>query len=113
MLGRDSGSVVCVKTTTDKRGYYASRPELLPGCVIYEAGVIPQFEERTIVEFQPDSIFPVENAKLLRSLTAEPSRILGTLPPDTHAKVIAAVKAAPRLDVYGRQYLGLVLGVRF
>ncbi len=113
VLGHRAGSVVCVKTTTDKQDFYADKPELLPGCVIYEPGEVPQFEQRTIIEFHKESIFEVEYQKLVRPFTADPSRMLGPLPADTHGKFITAIKAAPRLDSYDRQYLGPVLGVKF
>lgn len=113
VLGHHAGTVVCVKTTTDKQAFYAARPELLPGCVIYEAGEVPEFEQRTIIEFQRESLFEVEHRKLVRLFAQDHSRILGALPADTHGKFIAAIQAAPRLDTYDRQYLGPILGVRF
>jgi hypothetical protein len=113
VLGHRAGSIVCVKTTTDKHAFYADRPELLPGCIIYEPGDVSQFEQRTIIEFHQDSIFEVEYAKLVRPFTADPSRVLGPLPAETHGRFVAAIKAAPRLDTYDRQYLGPILGVKF
>lgn len=90
VLFHEKGCAVCMKATSQTQ-LYLNNPEMMSGCVYYPAGEIRFFPSDTVIE--PDNLFAV----LHRELT-DPKRVLGTLPPDFHAKIIVAVQGSIRLS---------------
>ena len=81
---------------TSKTERFDADPELMAGCVCYEAGCLWFFPKRTIV--QPDNLIPIHHSHLASEAGRRRYKIEGKMPADFHGKLIAAIRASVVLE---------------
>jgi len=108
VLENGGNGVVCLKPTTDKGKYYDKRPELVPGCVIYEEGVAAVFTQRTIIDTH--RTYHVPHKVIARDFTEDQTRLRGHMPDDFHYRLVQAIRRSPRISFKRKRQLLAMIG---
>ena len=102
VVGHVDQNAILIKTTS-RVEYYESRPELLPGVVVCEAGEHPPFEHKTVID--PANAFAVPHANLERFRAAYTLDLLGCVP-ELRDRLAEAIRNNSRIE--RRRKIGLL-----
>jgi hypothetical protein len=85
----------CLKTTSNT-AIYERTPELLAGCVIYEAEELELFNKKTAI--QPDNSFNIAHEHFERYAKLNKYMHAGKMPEDFHERLVKAIIASPLMS---------------
>ena len=88
MLGHRGSHAVCLKATTQV-DVYLKNPEMMVGCVYYEAGELNLFSQATVI--QPDNQIPIEHDHIKRCKEDGALEIMGTMPATFSEALLKAI----------------------
>lgn len=95
VLGHVKGHAVCLKTTS-QTAFYSNNPQLLTGCVCYEANELHFFPKKTIIQL--DNQIPIAHAAIRQAAAAGTFEVVGTLPADFPERLRKAAEASVLLS---------------
>jgi hypothetical protein len=112
VLAHEHDVVQCLRATTDRGDYYGKpgREKRLTGCLIYESGLPPVFQRRTIIDTY--KTYSVSYKLIKRDFTEQPRRFLGHMPdPDFHEKLFQTIRVSEAIGTKKKLYLLKLIGV--
>jgi hypothetical protein len=89
------GHAICIKATS-KVDIYKNNPEMMLGCVYYQAREVSFFGTETVI--QPDNPFPILHSHIADCESNGSLQILGNLPRDFQERLRTAIENSSTLS---------------